>query len=382
MDAEHQSNEGNRRGRARERHLRRRERSGGMAQPMGLPRPQLRPAGGLDLPTINIPGSRLILYAVGAGLFLIAVILFIANLKPPEASAGPNAIWIGTQYTHDEPGEEQVRALAARLREHQIGTVFAWVSLLQSNNAWLDTLKLSDVRTFTEQFKAAYPDSQLLGWLSIDAQPVNGQPRLADEATRRSISDFSRRMTQEFGFDGVILNVVPVLDNDENYLLLLRSVRQNLGEGFTLAAAVPPDWAPTTPGVPRSPGIAPGTEWSAEYKQRVALIADTLVLAAYNSGLTDSASYSEWMAYQVSAFSQAVAELGSETRLLVGVPAYAAQLPAHDPAVENVAAAIAGIRSGLTGAGAAAALVRGLAVYAEWEMTEADWLTIREDWLQ
>lgn len=365
--------------RARERHLRRKERRQAMAQPSGALR-QIRPSGGFELPQIRLPGNPIILYGAAAVILLVAVVFLIGALKPSDIAAGPNAIWIGTQWTYDYPGDEALRAFVQQLREHQIGTVYAWVSLLQPNNAWSDTARLNQIKTFIQQFKAAYPDANLYGWLSIDALGTDGSSRLGDANVQKIIADFSQRMTNEFRFDGVVLNVVPVLDGDENYLSLLRQVRGSIGANSLLAAAVPPDWTPVNVGIPLPPRIAPGTVWEEAYKQRVALIADEMIVTAYNSGFSNPEDYSTWMAYQVRAFANAIATLESSTRLLIGVPAYESQPPAHDAAVENIDTAAAGIRDGIKQAGDAGAVVRGVAVYAEWQMTDQDWSRFRGAW--
>lgn len=365
--------------RARERHLRRKEHQKSMAQPSGAPR-QIRPSGGFELPRIQLPGNRVILYGVAAAAFLVAVVLLIGALNPPDTEVGPNAIWIGTQWTYDYPGDEALRTFVQELRDHRIGTVYAWVSLLQPNNVWSDTTRLNQIRTFIQQFKAAYPDANLYGWLSIDALGTDGSNRMGDSSVQQIIADFSQRMTNEFLFDGVVLNVVPVLDGDENYLSLLRQVRSSIGANRLLAVAVPPDWTPVNVGIPLPPRIAPGTVWEETYKQRVALIADEMIVTAYNSGFSSPEDYSAWIAYQVRAFAAAIATLDSSTRLLIGVPAYDSQPPTHDSSVENIDTATAGIRSGISQAGDAGAIVQGAAIYAEWQMTSDDWTRFRVAW--
>src|SRR5512145_1150995 len=117
------SSDSSRRNRARERHLRRKQQ--GMAQPAGVPR-QLRPAGGFELPEIRLPGNRLMFYGVAGAVFLVLVVLFIGGLKPDVPQTSPNALWISTQWTYDNPNDSDLSNLAQKLRDHQIGIVFAW----------------------------------------------------------------------------------------------------------------------------------------------------------------------------------------------------------------------------------------------------------------
>lgn len=369
--------------RARERHERRRQ---GMASPsVSIPR-QLKPAGGFEIPEVRLPANRLVLYGVAGAIFLIVVIMLIGRLKNDGPQSSPNAIWIGTQWTYDSPDDAALTALVQKLRDHQVGIVYAWVGLLQSNNTWSDTTKLEAVRSFVSRFKTLYPEVRLYGWLSIDAQPVDDSTRLSDVNLQQIVADFSQRMTAEFKFDGVMLNVVPVFDNDDNYLGLLRKVQTSIGEDASLSVAVPPDWTPTDANIPMPPRIEPGTVWAEAYKQRVALIADQVVVTAYNSGIATSTDYAGWMAYQVKTFALALAGLQTttgipaSTELLIGVPAYDSQPLTHDTNVENIPSAVTGIQAGLGEVPEDAKFVSGIAIYFESQMNDDDWSQIKNLW--
>ena len=110
--------------------------------------------------------------------------------------------------------------------------------------------------------------------------------------------------------------------------------------------AVPPDWSPLEAEVPVPPLMLPGTEWSRAYKQNVALLSDQMAVMSYHSWLTSANDYEQWMAYQVSTFAEAVSALGEGTTVMIGVPTYDAELPAHDPDVENVVTALNGCGPG------------------------------------
>ncbi len=373
-----------RKNRARERHERRKARQQGSPLPdslRGTPR-HLTPAGGFKLPEIRLPQLRILLYGVAGIIIILVVIAALGRFSENSRQTGSNAIWLGTEWTYDRPTPEAITALADRLRGHQIGTVYAWVSLLQPNGTWTETIKLSEVSGFVEQFRQAYPDARLYGWLSVAAQGENGDNRLGEPALQQQVADFSRRVTEDFGFDGVFLNIVPVLNGDENYLALLRRVRATLGENTLLAVAVPPDWTPPDESVPQPPQIAPGTIWEADYKKRVAILANQMVITAYNSGLTSADDYQAWVAYQVKTFAEVIASMTTNTELLIGIPSYDTASPEHLPEVENIGTAAAGVHAGLTQAGETARTVVGAAIYAEWDTDENDWTQFRRIWLR
>jgi hypothetical protein len=127
--------------------------------------------------------------------------------------------------------------------------------------------------------------------------------------------------------------------------------------------------------------MVPGTEWEKEYKQSVALLVDDLVVMVYNSSLATPADYAQWVAYQLRAYTLAVAELNTSTEVIIGIPTYEAELPGHDPLVENVVSAVAGVRMGLEQAGDAAQYFKGLAIYGYWTTDETEWADFKQEWI-
>jgi hypothetical protein len=376
-----------RKSRARERHERRKGTQPGMARPINIHIPQraprqLRPAGGFKLPAISLPQGRTALYIVGAVIFVGLVVLFVGRLRNNAPATEPNAIWLGTQWTYDNPDQEAVTSLGGRLRDHGVGTAYAWVSLLRPNGAWSDTAKFDAVRFFVQQFKQAAPQTKLFGWLSISATDESGANRLGDTKVQQTVADFSQRVINEFGFDGIFLNIVPVADNDENFLVLLRKVRATIGVDRLMGIAVPPDWTPEDGSIPLPPRIAPGAIWQTSYKQKVALLADQIAVMAFNTGLASSEAYTAWVGYQVTAYARALADLDTSTQIIIGVPMSANKMPDHDPLVENVPSATNGIRAGLLAAGDSAKYIKGIGLYAEWDMDNEKWSQVKREWLE
>jgi hypothetical protein len=115
------------------------------------------------------------------------------------------------------------------------------------------------------------------------------------------------------------------------------------------------------------------------------LLADEIVVMAFNSGFTSDSDYSQWLAYQVKTFADAVSGLQNPgdqntARLVIVIPTTDAQLPAHDPNVENIGSALSGIRLGLQQAGTKAQFVKGLALYAEWSTDDTEWQQFQTGW--
>jgi hypothetical protein len=353
-----------------------------MAQPSRSRPSHLNPMGSIKLPHFRVPRGRLVLYVVTAGVLFVLVLFLLERFAGNAPVVQPNAIWIGTEWTYETHEDADVQGLVQRLRDHHIGTVYAWVSWLQEDETWRGAENFGAVKAFADQFKAAYPESALMGWVSYPVNVGENNYRLDNTELQQNVADFSQRIVTDLGFDGIFLNVEPVWNADENFLELLRKVRTSLGDGVPLAAAIPPDWSPIDAGIPVPPLIVPGTVWDKEYKQSVALLTDQMAVMAYNSGLSDAADYSQWTAYQVKTFAEAIGELGAGTEVVIGIPTYEDELPGHDSVVENVESALIGIDAGLEEAGDAAAYVRGVAIYAGWTTDDLEWLQFESGWVK
>lgn len=335
-----------------------------------------------SLPKIDVKLSRNLLYIVGSIVLFVGVIVVLGRLRNQPPELNPNALWIGTEWTYDEYTDEQLNALVNRLREHKIGTVYAWVSYLQGDDTWRQatTGAWDRVKVFRQQLKERYPEVEIFGWLSLPVDVGDGY-RMDEPEVLDLIANLSGQLITEFNFDGVFLNIEPVWNGDQNFLELLRRVRATVGTDVPIAAAIPPDWRPLNADIPVPQLIAPGTEWATEYKQNVALLVDHLAIMSYNSGLTAPADYSRWMAYQVATYANAVAALDINTQILIGIPTHDAELPGHDPLVETVPAAIDGLELGIEQAGDAARFVRGAVIWAGWTTDDTEWAQFKRDWV-
>ncbi|MCC6805086.1 MAG: hypothetical protein IT319_19560 [Anaerolineae bacterium] len=372
-----------RRSRARERYERRRQHATPKSS-SSLPR-QIRVPDDFRVPAIRIPRiGRLGLGLIGAVLFVVAVVVVLGQLRGPAPVELPNAIWLGTEYTYEDHTDEEIEALVKKLRDHQIGTIYAYVTYLQFNGTWRNEDKFDKVTAFAAQFKEAFPEAELLGLIGVPTEDAANPPRLSDVNLQQQVAELSRRVVEEFGYHGVFIDAEPVWDGDQNFLSLLRAVRATVGIDVPISAAIPPDWSPSNSTIPLPPLIEPGTEWEKSYKQSVALLVDHLAVMAYQSSLTSTAEYAQWVAYQVKTYAEAIAELGLDTQtdLFIGIPTFDAEPPGHDPLVENIDSAVQGIELGLQQAGDAARYVKGLAIYADWTTDDAEWADFQSAWVQ
>ncbi len=354
---------------------------------------QVKPMDNSTFDWRKIPYIQPILIGAAGLGFMGLIILSLGLLKNDPQVPSPNALWLGADWTYVIHPDADINSLVRRMDTNQIGTVYARVSELNYDGTWTGDPqgdnRFSDVQpavtAFVEQFRRLAPNKQIYGtvYFRVDIGQDDNY-RLDNEVIQEVVADFSAQVVNVMGFDGVVLVVEPVWNaNSDDFLDLLRLVRRSIGNNKQLAVAVPPDWTPLDAEVPQTALIAPGTVWDDTFKQRVALVgADEIIVQAYNSYLNQSEAYMEWAAYQVEQYAGAIGELGISTRVIIGLPAYASLLPAHDERIENIPNALIGLQRGLERAGSYASAVYGVAVYAEWDMDEIKWEQFRSGWLR
>ncbi len=366
-----------RRGAARERYERRRQQA---APRSASPRRQIAVPQNINLP--KIPGGSLTLIGLVAAIaFVLLVVYVLGRVRNSSLETQPNAVWLGTEWTYDTHTDAEIAELVQKLRDRHIGTIYAYVSYLQFNGTWRNEDKFDNIKTFVQQFEKAYPEGQLYGLVGVPTSDAAHPPRLMDVNLQQQVADLSKRLTTEFAFKGIFLDAEPVWDGDQDYLALLRAVRAAIGMDKPISAAIPPDWSPSNAEIPVPALMEPNTEWKKEYKQSVALLVDQMVVMVFNSTLPTASDYSQWVAYQVKTFADAIGALNTNTELLIAIPTFDAEPPGHDPAIENIDSAVAGIRAGLQQAGSNASYVKGLAIYADWTTDDTEWADFQKTWV-
>lgn len=390
-----QTSEQRRTNKARQRQQRRRHKRQSMAQAAD----SLRRRGAVGVGAAQVAewgGWRYV--QIGASviagvLFMVVIVWVVGLIFDDETTRTPdNAIWIGADWTYEVHTDEQIRDLIGTLDRNHIGTVYARVSELNYDGTWTgraDGLnRFSEVEAaltaFTDQFKTLAPQTRLYGtvFFRVDIGQDDGY-RLDNPNIQELVADFAAEMVHGLGFDGVLLVVEPLWnDSSPDMLDLLRLVRDRIGANAALAVAVPPDWTPEDADVPQTSLITAGTVLDEGFKQRLALVGvDEIVVQAYNSYLNRAEDYVAWMAYQVEAYARAIGELGLSTRVLIGIPAYRSDLPAHDANIENISNAVDGVRRGLAASGELGEVIRGVAIYTERGMDDDAWDAYRRGWL-
>jgi hypothetical protein len=354
--------------------------------------PGQRPPRRLQL-TGQVSLSQWWLFVPAAVLLAVVLIAVLRAINPPVPLRPGNAIWLDRSFSYSSLTDNEIAELVELLEAHQIGTIYLYTSSMKADSTWSGAQEQSDrfieveplVKNNSDRLQALAPQIQVLAWIEVTASLP--EYRLNTPQVRASIRDFAGRMVNGLGFEGVMLDIKPVANDNPDLPLILREVRAEIGLNRVLAVAVPPDLTPLGTDLVLPPFIAPGTAWSADYKRRVSIQADQMVVSAYNSYIDDQVEYIRWVAHQVDSFTRALTEeIQLPSQLLIGIPNYTLIAPPnpnpHVPTVETLAGALDGVAIGVRGLSAVQyERFTGVAIFTDRPLTPTEWLLMRQKYL-
>ena len=268
---------------------------------------------------------------------------FVRNERPREAYESPAAF----------------HRLAETCRRNGIAYVFPHLCPAEATGALppLDPAKVAPLA-------AALPEAMILPWVG----GVFQQDCPIDSAAWRDtfVSNCAALLQQHPELDGIHLNIEPLPDGNAGYLLLLADLKRRLPAGRMLSvAAYPPPtrWHPH-----------PEVHWSEAYYAEIARHADQIVPMLYDTSIRVPKAYVSL----VRRWTREVLLWGHTREVVLGVPAYEDEgVGYHDPRVENIENALAGVNAGLADLGESRGGFTGIAVYADWTTSDEEWAAFR-----
>ncbi|MCY4464526.1 MAG: hypothetical protein OXE46_03210 [Chloroflexi bacterium] len=327
---------------------------------------------------------------IGAALLGFALVGAVASrLLLPESEALPrnNAIWLDRAWTYDNQGADQLNAAVAEMGANGIGKIYAYVSTLGLAGRWevgMDGRSFMDSRADISDFVAAVRSADgslaVYAWVEIWTHDNTADGyRLDDESLHEHIADFSKILVDQLGFDGLLLDIKPMFTDNGDVISLIRRVRSAIGLEKPIGIAVTADLTPHNLRTQDIAAIAPGTMWTDNFKKRVMVSADEVVLMLYQSYRQQTQDYVEWVAYHIETY---VNLLETTTEVYASIPHYASASAAHNPAIETMTTALQGVSQGLQRLGEdSRSLLTGVAIYTDRRLSESDWGAYREAWL-
>jgi hypothetical protein len=314
-----------------------------------------------------------LVFTVGAGITWLSFAP-TGDDRPHPFNHDRNAVWLEHRWLEREHAEAEMEALLAGLASRGVAYVFPHV--IPFNGAGrLPVHSRAQMRAFLAAAHRVAPGLKVLPWvggLRVGYRRARtGTVDLGDLGQRQRIVAECRGLIDE-GFDGVHVNIEPVNDGNDDFLALLRALRTAVGEDRILSlSAIRP--------APFALPVAPNFVWSVDYYRRVGLVADQIVVMAYDTALPTPGLYRRYVAYAAEAGTSAILKSRSSCRLLMGVPTYDETGVMHRGRVETPANAILGIVDGLRGLGGGGTF-EGVALYAEWTTEPAEWAVYEQLW--
>ena len=325
-------------------------------------------------PRSLFPRSRWRLPCAAAALVLLALAAY-ALWQPGDIftdgrhDRARNGLWLGHAWLGDDAwfsrngktaqmaryrDDDAVRALASKLAAHGIRDVYPHLCPAEKSGE-LPGVSDAQVERFLDRFAIEH---RVLPWVG----GIFGESaRIEDPAWRKTFCESIRALlTAHPRLAGVQVNVEPCPSGNEAFLALLRELRAAMPAGKILAvAAYPPPtaWQP-----------AREVHWEEAYFRAVAREADQMAVMLYDTGIRWRKPYMHLMAR----WTREVLAWAEGREVLLGVPAYDdAGTGWHNPEVENLETALAGVHRGL--ADGAPEHFAGVAIYSEWEMEAGEW---------
>lgn len=297
-------------------------------------------------------------------------------------NSGNNAAWLRHQWFSEKKSAEEIEALAGKLKEMQIRTVFIHVGPLDSRG------RIPEYSLKTWQYnyigiKNAVPGIRIFAWLGGLNQLSYGKADdtldLGDEKLLDSIAQRAMEMVILCRFDGIHYDIEPLPDNDPGFLKLLLFTRLKIGK--TPLSVATPHIAPSDEfaGIIRRRVYQAAPVWSPSYYNAVAGQVNEIVVMAYDSVSLTPVMYKKYMMNQVRNICNAIS--GSKCGFWVGIPTYEEKTVSHNPVVENITNAIEGVILGLERTGDRKNF-RGLSIYALWTTDEKETGEFQKLWIK
>jgi hypothetical protein len=289
-----------------------------------------------------------------------------------------DAIWLGHAWIDGRKVDADVTALARRLKTTGIRDLYVHTGPMEHDGTLPKSL-YPKAAWLTDAVHREMPGVRVQAFLGdvLATESPDGM-RLEEAATRAAVVR-SARQVLDVGYDGVHLDLEPLHSGDRNYLSLLDDVRAvTRAEGAQLSVAA--HQIDPIPAFHSFWGTVAGHPkwWSQEFFGQVARRVDQIAVMSYDTMQPLESLYGGYVAQQTSL---ALEVTPPTTHLLMGLPFYHENRFGHWNHAETVAAAVRGVRLGLSRTDADRTRF-GVAAYIDFAATEEDWTAYREGWVR
>lgn len=303
---------------------------------------------------------------------------YTGDLAEGTRTRNRDALWLGHAWVDGRKTDADVTALAARLKTTGIRDLYVHAGPLEHDGT-LPASSYPRARAFLEAVHRAAPGVRVQAWLGdkLASEEPDGL-HLERAATRAAVVRSTREILAT-GFDGAHFDLEPLHSGDQDYLGLLDRLHEvTRAQGVPLSVAA--HQIDPLPALHSVAGALTGHPkwWSQEYFGQVARRVDQIAVMSYDTAMPLESLYGGYVAQQTSL---ALEVTPPTTDLLMGLPFFHENDIGHHAGAETVAAAVRGVRLGLSRTDADRARF-GVALYVDFAATEGDWTAYRKAWVR
>jgi hypothetical protein len=305
-------------------------------------------------------------------LFWIFIIGIYSNQPGQFYNKGHNAVWLGHEWVGEYKNKIKVYDLIRDLERRQIDTVFVHAGPFKDDGS-IDPSTYQNAVGFIEYAKMANKEMSFQAWLG----QVRSNVDLKDPSVRHNMAKQALILTEMVGFDGVHIDIEPVWDNDEDFLSLLKEIREVISKDKIISVAL----AEFIPGafVFAAEKVHKFENFNSEVSYKgSAKYADQIVVMAYDTGINRGWLY-KWLVEEQTI---RLTNLLEGKEVFIGIPAYNDEKEGFNPKVENIENGLMGIINGLNNIRSEEENFAGVAIYPYWEIDENEWGVYEKLWLK
>lgn len=262
---------------------------------------------------------------------------------------------------------EEIAELGKRLKDYDMKYIYIHAGPLNGNGG-IPPYSKEISEGFISRIKEVNPDLKVLAWIGGTNKAFRGRVDLGSGKVIEGISRVSKELTL-VGYDGVHINIEPLTDGDRNFLVLLSSIRKEIGDRKTLSVAAMKWRYFNLPHIWHSKWF-----WGSEYYKEIGRLVDQLVVMTYDTAIPFKKIYIWYVKNQTVRVTNAVFGLRNNgPEVLIGLPAYEESRLTHRPEVENIENGLYGVIAGLLDNESNKSSFGGIAIYSYWVMNEKKW---------
>ena len=286
-------------------------------------------------------------------------------------------VWMDHAWVDGEKTDAEIRSMYDQLRRSGVTDAYFHVGPLDHDGA-LPPTKYNDAARLLRLGREEYPTLRVWAWVGQVTTLWGGGLDLTSKATQETIvRDVMRAL--DLDFYGVHLNIEPVLSGDDQFLALLSSLSDGIGDtgkGISVAADDLEPFFGAGYLVRQCCGQV--TFWTPAYLAKVLGFVDQVVVMTYDSQLKDPFLYSWYVSMETR---RLLSLLPQGKEILVGIPSFETGNRYFDPKTENIISGLRGVLDGLDTSHLEGKNDRfGIAIYAYWETSQDEWKILRDHW--